>query len=608
MSKRKDDDKKKNNGTRNALIALGVILLSMVICTSVTLSSGIWLVNRSIDQPMSERTTSQRPTWSPDSAELTVAVSPVMAPVLDQLADEFNRQAGQASDGQTMTVAVVPYEPEKMVSAALGEPEFQALSPDSTLWLDQLEQAWAVQSQAGADKDSEDGSSTSESDDTVIPMGQSRVSEQVRYAVSPIVIAAWADVAETLGWPQEPVGWQEIQRLAAENPDFKWSHPSTNNAAGLLATLAEFYAGSGLTRGLTTEAATAPETLEYVKAVESSIRFYGEGEEVIVERLANEGRNFLDAFVAQERTVIDWNRRYPDNKLVAIYPAEGTLWTDHPLALLELGEADGQNDDNAVTANQRQTFQAFADFLTDPATQQKLLTAGYRPADLSIPLDGTTSPFAGTTTVNWREPQTTLQMPSPAVIDVVRNVWYYAKKPTNVYLVVNTSGSMGGSELRSTQEALTAFVDQIQGDKDAVGLVEFGSGVKNFRPVRTLNEQARDDLHTLIDNMEASGSTAMLDAAYSAALDLQSQADAGAINALVIMTDGQENASRRSLVNMQRLLQNPEAPPLVIFTIAFGDRADEEMMRMIAEIGGGQFRYADETDVEELYKVISTYF
>ncbi len=31
-------------------------------------------------------------------------------------------------------------------------------------------------------------------------------------------------------------------------------------------------------------------------------------------------------------------------------------------------------------------------------------------------------------------------------------------------------------------------------------------------------------------------------------------------------------------------------------------------MRAIAEIGGGQFRYADETDVEELYKVISTYF
>ena len=74
------------------------------------------------------------------------------------------------------------------------------------------------------------------------------------------------------------------------------------------------------------------------------------------------------------------------------------------------------------------------------------------------------------------------------------------------------------------------------------------------------------------------------------------------------MTDGQENSSHRGLVDLQRLLEDPNAPPLVIFTIAFGDRADEGMMRAIAEIGNGQFRYADETDIEELYRIISTYF
>ena len=61
---------------------------------------------------------------------------------------------------------------------------------------------------------------------------------------------------------------------------------------------------------------------------------------------------------------------------------------------------------------------------------------------LSIPLDGPGSPFAGSETVDWHEPQTTLQMPPPAVVDVVQNFWYYAKRPTNVILVVDTSGSM----------------------------------------------------------------------------------------------------------------------------------------------------------------------
>jgi hypothetical protein len=64
-----------------------------------------------------------------------------------------------------------------------------------------------------------------------------------------------------------------------------------------------------------------------------------------VARLREEGRNFLDLFVAQERVVIDWNRQNRrGDRLVALYPAEGTLWTDHPLALLELGAARGRAD------------------------------------------------------------------------------------------------------------------------------------------------------------------------------------------------------------------------------------------------------------------------
>src|SRR5690606_35081667 len=139
---------------------------------------------------------------------------------------------------------------------------------------------------------------------------------------------------------------------------------------------------------------------------------------------AAEGRNFLDAFVGQEQVVINWNRQYPDNQLVAIYPAEGTLWTDHPLALLELGS---RPHELAVTDNQRRTFRAFADFLLSQENQQRFLTAGYRPADLTIPLDAPGSPFAESDAVDWRQPQTTLQMPPPGVVQVVQNVWYYTK-------------------------------------------------------------------------------------------------------------------------------------------------------------------------------------
>ncbi|MCB0251936.1 MAG: VWA domain-containing protein, partial [Anaerolineae bacterium] len=208
-------------------------------------------------------------------------------------------------------------------------------------------------------------------------------------------------------------------------------------------------------------------------------------------------------------------------------------WTDHPLALLELGSGN----ETAVTANQRLTYAAFADFLTTPETQKALLATGYRPADLSITLDGAGSPFAGSDAVDWREPQTTLQMPSPAVVDVVQNTWYYTKRPTNVYLVVDTSGSMEGEKLVLTQRALQSFVAQIQGNRDAIGLVEFGSDIKSFLPVRTLDDTTRADLVATIERMEAFGSTALIDATVDAAVDLKAQGTDEAINALVVMTD-----------------------------------------------------------------------
>lgn len=580
---------------QNLLIIGGIVLLVLLFCGTVTVRTGMWLAAQfsgdSAEAPLP--TAEPTLTWTEQSAELTVAASPLMAPVLQQLAEQFNDQAANTPDGERMRVQITAYEPARMIEAALGRPNFQAISPDSSLWIDRLEQEWREKL----------GQTEQEG---VVPVGQQRTSGQMRYAVSPVVIVAWESVARELGWPNKPVGWETIQQKATQDANFKWNHPSTNNASGLLATLAEFYAGANLTRGLTEEAATNQATLDYVRAVEATVRFYGEGEEVIMQRLADEGRAFLDAFVAQERVVIEWNRNPKGERLVAIYPAEGALWTDHPLALVELA---APHDDLAVTDNQRLTYQAFGQFLLSAEAQAVLLKAGYRPADLAIDLGSGDSPFANTDAVDWRQPQTTLQMPSPAVVAVVQNFWYYTKRPTNVYLVVDTSGSMEeGNKLARTKEALRAFVGQIKGDRDQVGLLEFASGSKNFTPLRPLQENVRSDLLTQIDQMEPIGGTALIDAVYDAANDLLAQDDQEAINALVVMTDGQENESNRSLNDLSDLLQRDPNQRLVIFTIAFGSDADENLLQEMAKIGNGQFRRASETDIEELYKIISTYF
>lgn len=587
MSRSSQSKRNKRGKQRRSWLVIGVVfalLFAGCAVTTVFVGQRVWdaLFGREI---VTENAAAL--TWAADSAELTVAVAPVMAATLAERVEAFNRLSQKTADGRTMRVVLTERTPEKIVAESLAQPAFQAVVPDSALWLNQIDQRWA------ADNPADRGG-----------IAPRRVSDPVRFAISPIVLAAWEDAARSLGWPDTPVGWAEIQRKAIADPDFKWNHPNTQHATGLLATLAEFYAGAGLTRGLTAEIASQQSVLDYVRDVEATVRFYGEGEDVIVQRLAEEGRSFLDAFVAQEQTVIAWNqRRSADERLIALYPKEGTLWTDHPLALLELGGPT----ELSVTDNQRRTFRAFADFLLGSESQNAFLAAGYRPADVSIDLNAAGTPFANTDAVDPSQPKTTLQIPSAAVVEVVQNVWWYTKRPTNVYLVVDTSGSMAGEKIERTRAALQSFVAQIQGDRDKVGIVEFGSGVKRFEPLRSLSDAGRDEMSAIIAGMEADGYTALLDAVWQAQDDLQMVADSQAINAIVVMTDGQENDSYRNMRDLRQAFESASTP-VVVFTIAFGNDADDDLLEELARIGGGQFRRANETDIEELYRILSTYF
>jgi Ca-activated chloride channel family protein len=570
---------------QTTLIIIGVMVAIICICGIILLLAGKNLVE-SLQPGGTEEII-----YDSATAELTVAVSPGMAPTFNSLVEVFNAGARETPDGSLMLVRTITMVPEKMVESSLDYPAFQAVAPDSSIWLNQIDRQWAE--------------AHSQDEEGLMPIGNRRVSEPVRYATSPIVIAAWESVAYDLGWREQHISWQDIQRKATENPDFKWNHPSTGHASGLLATLAEFYAGAGLTRGLTPEAATQESTLDYVRDVEATVRFYGEGEDVIIRRLAEEGRDFLDAFVTQEQTVIAWNKTSPAEALVALYPAEGTLWADHPLALLELGN----NGERPVSDNQRRTYQAFADFLTTTEQQLLLLEAGYRPSDLGIELDQPGSPFADTNKVDWRQPQTTLQIPPDSVVEVVQNVWWYTKRPTNVYLVVDTSGSMEDNDkIGLTRAALQSFVDQIRGDRDQVGLITFDNHADVLLSLQPLNTAGRQNLQTMIQNLYAAGNTALIDGVWEAYTELLLNGDPDAINAIVVMTDGHENNSDATLRELHDRLQQEQALRVVIFTIAFGSDADEDIMRNLAEMGDGQFRRANETEIEDLYKIISTYF
>lgn len=556
----------KNNRGCSFLTAIVIVVpfAALLIC------GGVYSLVSSVAQPGPPATP------APESG-LRVAYSPEKGTLFTELVSDFNAQGLKAPGGSPLRVAAVEMASEDMSGAVLRG-DLTAISPDSSIWLDQIDRAWMAQNQTDS------------------PL----VGETVRYAISPVVIATWEEVARSMGYPDKRIGWEDIIAKARSDSKFGWSHPSTGSASGLLATLAMFYAGAGKTRGLTIEDAKADATLQYVGAVEKTVRHYGEGEWPVIQRLIQDGRQDLDAFVVQEQLVIYYNSQASGNKLVAIYPREGTLWEDHPLAFLESGN---------LSADDRLTFQKFRDYLVSKPAQDRVLGHGFRPTDLTIPLNGPQSPVSAKNGVNPAEPQTALQIPGPAVVEVVRDVWWYTKRHTNVYLVVDTSGSMQGEKLDAARQALSVFLDQIKGDQERVGIVEFSSSVNNIIPLAELSS-SRQALQSDINDLRASGDTALLDAIKAAYDRLQKLGDRERINAVVVMTDGRENNSNISLDRLLSAIKtgNSRGVPVVVFCIAFGDDADMDVLQSIAQAGNGQARQGDLNTIRGLYKILSTYF
>ena len=589
-----------------ALAAAALFLLSA--CGVTTVRAGNWIAGilADTDSGTSEFGSAFPAAWPANSAELRIAVSPSMAKSLRERAGSFNRLKLRTRDGELMQIELVTRSSRDMVEESLRQPAYQAIVPDSSLWLRLIDQRWTYLFPE------EQGS---------LPGG--RVGRSTLFAVSPVVIAVHLGAAQQLGWPQQPISWNDVHvRAASASGEFRWGHSRPSSTPGIAATLSKFYAGAGITRGLTLGIAALPEVIGYVRQAEKDAHVLGAGEWA-----GGGGRSLgvsgkggtLDAVVAQEQAVIAWNagsdrdlfpltgtdssgQYLPDGQLVAIYPQEGTLWADHPLALLELDGRAGP----AVTANQRRTFDAFAEFLLGQESQLALLEAGFRPVDPAIDLMAEPSPFAENGTVNPFLPQTLMQLPSQSVLEIVLDAWRISMPPANIFLVVDTSQSMAGGKLDRTKAALHGFLAQLRGEGDKVGLVEFGSGVKRFEAPQLMDAEGRRQMSILIDGLVAGGSTQLLDSVSAALSEFADLAEANAAYAIVVMTDGRDNDSERQLRELQRAFLEARGR-VSIHTVAFGRDADGRLLEELARIGGGRSYRADETTVEEIYRQIASF-
>ncbi len=505
----------------------------------------------------------------------------------------FNNEGNESTTGRPIFVDAVPIGSGESMDLILAGQERPAIwSPASSILVPIANQEWARMNNGDP-----------LTDDNPQPL-----------VLSPVIIAMWQPMAEALGWPDEPIGWADIAEITRSDQtwaDFghpEWgpfqfghTHPDYSNS-GITSILAIVYAATGKTSGLTLEDVQQPEVAEFLADVESGVIHYGRSTGFFGRQMFNRGPGYLSAAVLYENLVVEsYNQElYPNLPLpvAAIYPSEGSFWSDHPYAILQ-----GDWMDEELTA----AAETYRDYLLAAPQQEKALQYGFRPADPGIPI---TEPISVQNGVDPNEPQTLLDVPSAEVTQAVRGLWEENKKRVEVQVVLDTSGSMNEEgRLEQAKTALDNFIGQLS-DEDQLGIITFSDDARVLTPLTELGDK-REDVLSRVEGLFASGGTRLIDSVVEAYEELAQDPPGERIRAIIVLSDGADNVSALTPSQLTRRIQADESGQSIkVFTIAYGTGVDvdTELLRVMSEASGAKTYQSNPTEIEQVYRDIATFF
>jgi len=431
-------------------------------------------------------------------------------------------------------------------------------------------------------------------------------------ASSPVVIGMWEPLARALGWPRKPIGFADILRLATTKSDwaaygkptfgrFKLGHTNPDfSTSGLSFVAAQYYTAAGKHEHLTIADVQRRAIRAKVRAIERSIVHYGDTGSFFAEQLAAHGPGYASAVAMEETTLIEFNqkRRPGSMKLVAIYPADGTFMSDNPYLVLRAPW---------VSALERRAAIRLGTWLRRRLTPELVARYRYRPGDARL---RPRAPVSRANGADPSQPKRLLTLPDPDVLARIKTAWREDRKPANVLLLVDVSGSMADEDkLARARQGLRAFLRQLS-PRDRVGLTSFSSETIRLVPIASMARNA-PLLRTRVGELVAGGDTALYDSAWSAWRSVDALRDEQRINAVVILSDGADTASVGSLdalVARLRSRSGAEGRQIRVFAIAYGKDAEEDVLTRIADASGGEAYTGEPETIAKVYLEISSFF
>ena len=330
-----------------------------------------------------------------------------------------------------------------------------------------------------------------------------------------------------------------------------------------------------------------------VQQIQSKITRYGTSTNSLAKSMVKNGQFWASVGSVYESSVIDANSNLQPGQqpYKAVYPK--ATFTSNMRAILPKAPW--------VNADEKAAAEKFIDYLRSPQIQKIATDLGLRPGIPGIPLGAKFSPEFG---VNPQAKYDSLRPPKPEVVEVMLKSWQeVAKKPSLVVVVVDSSGSMEGEKLPAVQRTLQTYVNSL-GPKEQIALIDFDEEIRPTVLVDGTSEGKEKGME-FIGSLEAGGGTRLYDATIEARNWLKENLRKDAINAVLILTDGEDSASGISLERLKQELQKSgfnSDERIAFFTVGYGNEREfnPEALKTIAELNAGYYSKGDPESISKL--------
>lgn len=385
------------------------------------------------------------------------------------------------------------------------------------------------------------------------------------------------------------------QQLDKNSPPIPLSYvhtAPTRSNSGLQTLVAQFAAVSNKNpEDLTIE--DIKQHQQEVKEIQNKITRYGKSTGNLARSMVENGVFWASVGSVYESLVINANSQPGSNQTQyqAVYPH--ATFSSNMRAILP----------NApwISATEKAAANQIIEFMRQPETQKIATNLGLRPGVPGVPLG---SKFSKQFGVSAKPNYESYRPPQPEVVEAMLNSWQnFAKKASLVAVVIDTSGSMKGTKLAAIKNTLLNYVQNL-GAKEKIALINFSS-VINPPVIIEGNPAGKNKGIQFISNLKAEGGTRLYDSSLYARDWLLKNARNDAINAVLVLTDGEDSGSKINLEQLSQKLKETNfesSEKIAFFTVGYGKEGEfnPKALQKIAELNGGYYRKGDPQTISNL--------